>query len=92
MTIVAVASLRLPVEELVAGHLGTEAAFERAFGSRAIARLILFAAFLSLLKIFNGNFVASTRLLFGIGQRGLVHPALARVDPRSRDAGATRSS
>ncbi|HEY3124294.1 MAG TPA: APC family permease [Thermoanaerobaculia bacterium] len=81
VTIVAVASFVFPWRQLVAGHLGTEAAFERAFGSRAIARMIVFAAFLSLLKVFNGNFVASTRLLFGIGKRDLVHPALSRVDP-----------
>ena len=81
VTIVAVVSFVFPWRDLVAGHLGTEAAFERAFGSQALARIIVFAAFLSLLKIFNGNFVASTRLLFGIGRRDLVHPALARVDP-----------
>jgi basic amino acid/polyamine antiporter, APA family len=80
VTIVAVVSFVFPWKALVAGHLGTEAAFEKAFGSRLLARVIVFAAFLSLLKIFNGNFVASTRLLFGIGRRGLVHPALARVD------------
>ncbi len=77
----AAVALVFPWKALVAGHLGTEAAFERAFSSRTIARLIVFAAFLSLLKIFNGNFVAATRLLFGLGRRGLVHPALARVHP-----------
>jgi APA family basic amino acid/polyamine antiporter len=81
VTIVAVVSFVFPWTALVSGHLGTEAAFQRAFGSATIARIILFAAFLSLLKIFNGNFVASTRLLFGIGRRNLVHPALARVHP-----------
>jgi basic amino acid/polyamine antiporter, APA family len=80
-TIVAVVSFVYPWKDLVAKHLGTEAVFERAFGSKLVARAILFAAFLSLVKIFNGNFVASTRLLFGIGRRGLVHPALARVHP-----------
>lgn len=79
--IVAAVALVFPWKELVAGHLGTEAAFERAFSSRTIARLIVFAAFLSLVKIFNGNFVAATRLLFGLGRRGLVHPALGRVHP-----------
>ena len=39
----------------------------------------LFGAFLSLLKIFNGNFVAATRMLYAIGRRNLVHPALGRV-------------
>ena len=57
----------------------TEVAFERTFGSHAIAQLILFGAFLSLLKIFNGNFVAATRMLYAIGRRNLVHPALGRV-------------
>jgi len=80
-TIVAVVSFVYPWKDLVAKHLGTEAAFEKAFGSKLVARAIVFAAFLSLVKIFNGNFVASTRLLFGIGRRGLVHPALTRVHP-----------
>ena len=80
LVIVAV-SLVFPWQELVAGRLGTEAAFERAFGSRIIAQAILLAAFLSLLKVFNGNFVAATRLAFAIGRRGLVHPALARLHP-----------
>jgi APA family basic amino acid/polyamine antiporter len=78
-SIIAAVTFVFPWRELVAGHLGTEAAFERAFSSRAIARAIVFAAFLSLLKIFNGNFVAATRLLFGLGRRNLVHPALGRV-------------
>lgn len=80
--IIAAVSLVFPWNELVAGHLGTEAAFERAFSSRAVAQLILLAALLSLIKVFNGNFVASTRLLFGIGKRSLVHPSLARVHSR----------
>jgi amino acid transporter len=57
----------------------TEVAFERTFGSHKIAQLILFGAFLSLLKIFNGNFVAATRMLYAIGRRNLVHPSLGRV-------------
>jgi amino acid transporter len=79
VTVVAVVSFVVPWREIVDGELGTEAAFERAFGSRTIAQLILFGAFLSLLKVFNGNFVASTRLILAIGRRGLIHPALATV-------------
>ena len=79
--IIAAVSIVFPWRQLVAGHMGTEAAFERAFGSRTIAHLIVLAALLSLVKVFNGNFVAATRLLFGIGRRNLVHSALARVHP-----------
>src|SRR5262245_2347358 len=77
--IIAVVTYVYPWQEIVSGHVRTEVAFERTFGSHAIAQLILFGAFLSLLKIFNGNFVAATRMLYAIGRRGLVHPSLGRV-------------
>ena len=79
--VVAVVTYVYPWQEIVSGHVRTEVAFERTFGSHAIAQLILFGAFLSLLKIFNGNFVAATRMLYAIGRRNLVHPALGRVHP-----------
>jgi basic amino acid/polyamine antiporter, APA family len=82
VAIVGAVSVVYPWQAIVAGHVGTETAFERAFGSRAIARLILGGAFLSLLKVFNGNFVAATRLVFAMGRRGLVHPVLGGVHPR----------
>jgi basic amino acid/polyamine antiporter, APA family len=77
--IIAVVTYVYPWQEIVSGHVRTEVAFERAFGSRAIAQFVLFGAFLSLLKIFNGNFVAATRMLYAIGRRNLVHPSLGRV-------------
>jgi len=42
--------------------------------------VILAAALLSLVKCFNGNFVAASRLLFAQGRRGLVDARLGRVD------------
>ncbi|HEY3220722.1 MAG TPA: APC family permease [Gemmatimonadales bacterium] len=71
-----------PWTDIVGQHLGTEAAFARAFGTPWIARLILAGALLSLFKIFNGNLVAATRLLYALGRRGLVHPFLGTVNPR----------
>jgi basic amino acid/polyamine antiporter, APA family len=81
VVIVAVVTYVYPWQEIVSGHVRTEVAFERTFGSHAIAQLILFGAFLSLLKIFNGNFVASTRMLYAIGRRNLVHPSLGHIHP-----------
>src|SRR5262245_51934689 len=80
--IIAVVTYVYPWQEIVSGHVRTEVAFERAFGSQAIAQLILLGAFLSLLQLFNGNFVAATRMLYAIGRRNLVHPSLGRVDER----------
>lgn len=80
--VIAAVSWVYPWRDLVQQHLGTEAAFARAFGSPWIARLILAGALLSLLKVFNGNFVAATRLVYALGRRGLVAPALGAVNPR----------
>jgi basic amino acid/polyamine antiporter, APA family len=79
--IIAVVTYVYPWQEIVSGHVRTEVAFERTFGSHAIAQLVLFGAFLSLLKIFNGNFVAGTRMLFALGRRNVVHPSLGFVHP-----------
>jgi amino acid transporter len=79
--IITVVTYVYPWREIVTGHVRTEVAFERTFGSHAIAQLILFGAFLSLLKIFNGNFVAGTRMLYALGRRNVVHPSLGRVHP-----------
>lgn len=71
-----------PWTDLVEQHIGTEAAFARAFGSPWIARLILAGALLSLFKVLNGNFVAATRLVYALGRRGLVTPAFGAVNAR----------
>ncbi len=80
--VIAVVAWVYPWTDLVSQHLGTEAAFARAFGTPWIARLILAGALLSLFKIFNGNLVAATRLVYALGRRGLVHPSLGTVNPR----------
>ena len=42
------------------------------------------AALLSLLKVFNGNLVAASRLLFALGRRGLADKRLGHVHPTNR--------
>jgi len=72
-----------PWPALVAEKFATAAAFERAFRSRWVVNAILAAALLSLLKVFNGNFVAASRLLFALGRRGLMHARFAYVHPKN---------
>ncbi len=73
-----------PWRQLTGTKFMTAVAFERAVGSRWIVRSILAAALLSLVKCFNGNFVASTRLLFAMGRRGLLEQRFAAVHPANR--------
>jgi APA family basic amino acid/polyamine antiporter len=73
-----------PWKQLTSEKFMTAVAFEHAVGSRWIVRVILAAALLSLFKVFNGNFVAASRLLFAIGRRGLVDRRLGYVHPRNQ--------
>jgi amino acid transporter len=73
-----------PWHELRGEKFLTAVAFERAVKSRWIVSGILAAALLSLFKCFNGNFVASSRLLFAMGRRGLLDSRVAVVHPVNR--------
>lgn len=73
-----------PWHQLTGEKFMTAVAFERAVGSRWIVNSILAAALLSLFKCFNGNFVASTRLLFAMGRRGMLDSRVAVVHPVNR--------
>jgi APA family basic amino acid/polyamine antiporter len=84
VTIIGIVTLIQPWQSLTKERFATAVAFERAFGSRALVQLIMFAVLLSLLKIFNGNFLTSTRLLFAMGRRELLDARLARIDERHR--------
>jgi amino acid transporter len=73
-----------PWKQLTHERFMTAVAFERAVGARWIVSVILSAALLSLFKVFNGNFVAASRLLFAVGRRGLVDRRLGYVHPRNQ--------
>ena len=69
----------------------TAVAFEHAVGSRWIVSVILAAALLSLFKVFNGNLVAASRLVFAMGRRGLVDGRVGQVHPAQSDAVGRRA-
>jgi len=70
-----------PWQSIVHEPFATAVGFEHATGSRWIVRLIMAAALLSLVKVFNGNLVAASRLLFALGRRGLADARLGQVHP-----------
>jgi amino acid transporter len=73
-----------PWRQLTNEKFMTAVVFERAMGSRWIVSVILAAALLSLFKVFNGNFIASSRLLFAMGRRGLLDTRVAEIHPRNQ--------
>ena len=81
MCIVAVAYIA-PWQSLIGKRFATATAFEQALHARWPVLLILVAAFFGLFQCFNGNFVASSRLLFAYGRRGTIPPLFGRVHDR----------
>jgi len=87
IVVIAAVAFVAPWRSIVGAPFMTAVAFEHAIGSRWIVSIILSSALLSLLKVFNGNFVAATRLLFAMGRRGLVDERVAAVHPRNQTPG-----
>jgi len=81
-TTILVVALLYPWQELARTTSATLIAFRRAFGSEWLVNLILLGAILSLIKVFNGNFLSATRLLFAMGRAQMVPHPLARVHDR----------
>jgi amino acid transporter len=84
VTVIAVVSLLQPWQTLLNVDFPTAAAFERAFGWRWLVQLIMLGVLLSLVKVFNGNFLAATRLLYAMGRRDLLGGNLGQVHERYR--------
>jgi APA family basic amino acid/polyamine antiporter len=84
VSVIAATAYVAPWQSLVHERFATAVAFEHAIGTRWIVSVIMCAALLSLLEVFNGNFVAATRLLFALGRRGLADSRLGYVHPSNR--------
>ena len=86
--VIAAVGFVAPWRQLTEEPFMTAVAFEHAVGSRWIVSVILSTALLSLFKVFNGNFVAASRILFAMGRRNLVDSKLGEVHPRNQTPAA----
>lgn len=68
-----------PWQSLLGRRFATALAFEQATHSAWLVRLIFAISLVALFQVFNGNFVASTRLLFAFGRRGRLHSAFSTI-------------
>jgi amino acid transporter len=68
-----------PWQNVIGKRFATAIAFEQALGARWPVRLILVMAFFGLFQCFNGNFVASSRLLFAYGRRRTIPAPFGRI-------------
>jgi len=78
LTLLAVAYVA-PWQSLLGKRFATAIAFEQALGAHWPVRLILVMAFFGLFQCFNGNFVASSRLLFAYGRRQTIPASFGHI-------------
>src|SRR5260370_20686753 len=81
LSIAAVAYIA-PWQSLLGKRFATAIAFEQGLGARWPVRLILTMALFGLFQCFNGNFAASTRLLFAYGRRGTIDSRFGAIHKR----------
>jgi amino acid transporter len=88
--IIFVVGYAYPWQQSVQQHkqFATVYALQNALGGQWVVKIILIAALLSLLKIFNGNFLATTRLVFALGRRRMIHPGMANIHDRNQTPSA----
>src|SRR5437763_670076 len=79
---IAAVTYAAPWRSLLGKRFATAIAFESALEAHWPVTLIFTMALLGLFQCFNGNFAASTRLLFAFGRRGTIHANFGSVHER----------
>lgn len=82
MLVILGAGMAGPWQAIVGEPLPTAAAFEAAFTSDALVRLVLVAGLIGLLTSWNGFFLAGSRVLFALGRGHIIHPSFGEAHPR----------
>ncbi len=78
------ASMSMPWPALTRATVPVAAAFEAAFGSALLAKVVLVTALFGLLSTWNSVLLASTRILYALGRAGFIASRFGTVHPRHR--------
>jgi amino acid transporter len=71
-----------PWQSLLGKRFATAIAFEHGLGAQWPVQLIFTMAMFGLFQCFNGNFAASTRMIFAFGRNGSMPATFSRIHPR----------
>lgn len=80
--VIVAAGMAGPWRGIVAEPLPTAAAFESAFGSPLLVRLVLLAGLIGLITSWNGFFLAGSRVLFSLGRGHVIHASFGETHAR----------
>jgi basic amino acid/polyamine antiporter, APA family len=82
--VIAVVAFVAPWQQTSHTGFATAAAFQHASGSALLVNLIFAAAVMSLIKVFNANFVAAARMTFALGRGGTLPRVFGHVHPKNQ--------
>jgi APA family basic amino acid/polyamine antiporter len=77
-------SMAAPWKKLVDLELPAAGAFEMAFDSPLMAKVVLFAGLCGLVTTWNTVFISSSRIIFALGRARIIPAAFGRVHPAHR--------
>jgi len=77
--VILAASMSMPRADLLAMDLPAAGAFEAAFDSPLLGKVVLFAGLLGIITTWNATFFAGTRLIFALGRGRIIPPAYGAV-------------
>jgi amino acid transporter len=75
------ASMATPWKQLLDSELPAASAFESAFNSPLLGKVVLLAAMLGLVTTWNAVFIAGTRVIYTLGRGQIIASALGKVHP-----------
>jgi amino acid transporter len=75
------ASMVMPWKELIHLEFPAAGAFEAAFHSPWMAKLVLFAGLCGIITTWNTCYIVATRIIFALGRAQIIVPLLGRVHP-----------
>jgi APA family basic amino acid/polyamine antiporter len=82
VAVILAAGMAGPWRDIVREPLATAAAFEAAFRSDFLARVVLLAGLIGLLTSWNGFFLAGSRVLFSLGRGRIIHSSFGETHAR----------
>jgi amino acid transporter len=85
--VILAASMSMPRAELLALELPAAGAFEAAFDSPALGKVVLFAGLMGIITTWNATFFAGARVVYALGRGRIIPTAYGGVHPVYRSPG-----
>jgi len=81
LLVILAASMVIPWKELIALDLPAAGAFEAAFKSPVMTKVVLFAGLCGIITTWNTCFIVATRIIFALGRARIIPPVLGKIHP-----------